>query len=508
MPAGRNKGGSPKEAVLGGGHGPRRAVAKVTPSGRARNAPRWSTAAALAMDEALQICADREGGGRIAYVRALLCGREPAGFFASVRRLASRRDERLVRDIVSSHRDRLPERPSLSQLDREAKSLVSTMAPYYRGVGQVEELGVQPAPAAAGVPERASLEQVCGRPDLQVGLHRERSGSEQVAKLREWGLLGAKWVPPHTVASMTAVSARVEEWRSGLPEGSRERRPPREVLMKSASDVGAPTAARSSSNHLWWLREGRRLTAGELLCLMGVCTGARLFLALTNPALVKPSAALGAIGDGVHVGVCVAVLRRAAELGAGLKLGSTGKFLTAKGPLRYASSCSGVDLFAQALERMYGVGGWKYVAACEKDASNIRVLLSAYGGDGLREEAVSRDAEDVVEASSIVRDAGGDLDLWVFTPPCRAYSQLNRYRTWDKAKSELERVKAMFLFAHLNKPKVIVLENVPSSESVAAISSVVVGLNTYKWYGQEVSADVHAGASIRRKRYFWVGIKM
>ena len=126
------------------------------------------------------------------------------------------------RDIVSSHRDRLPERPSLAQLTREAnKSLASTMAPYYRGVGQVEELGVQSAPAAAGAPERASLEQVCGRPDLQVGLHRERDGSEQVAKLREWGLLGAKWCPPHTVASMTAVSARVEEWRSALPEGSR-----------------------------------------------------------------------------------------------------------------------------------------------------------------------------------------------------------------------------------------------------------------------------------------------
>ena len=250
------------------------------------------------------------------------------------------------------------------------------------------------------------------------------------------------------------------------------------------------------------------MTAGELLCLMGVCTGARLFLALTNPDVVSPSSALGAIGDGVHVGVCVAVLRRAAELGAGLKLGSTGKWLRAKGPLRYASSCSGVDLFAQALERVYGVGGWRYVAACEKDASNIRVLLSAYGGDGLREEAVSRDAEDVVEASSVVRNAGGDLDLWVFTPPCRAYSQLNRHRTWDKALRELERIRAMFLFAHVNTPRVIVLENVSSSESVAAISSIVVGLNAYRWYGQEVSADVHAGASMRRKRQFWVGIKM
>ena len=57
-------------------------------------------------------------------------------------------------------------------------------------------------------------------------------------------------------------------------------------------------------------------------------------------------------------------------------------------------------------------------------------------------------------------------------------------------------------------PMVVVLENVSTSESVAAISSIVVGLNTYRWYGQEVSADVHAGASIRTKRHFWVGIKM
>ena len=52
------------------------------------------------------------------------------------------------------------------------------------------------------------------------------------------------------------------------------------------------------------------------------------------------------------------------------------------------------------------------------------------------------------------------------------------------------------------------MENVSTSESVAAISSIVVGLNTYGWYGQEVSADVHDGASVRRKRHSWVGIKM
>ena len=115
----------------------------------------------------------------------------------------------------------------------------------------------------------------------------------------------------------------------------------------------------------------------------------------------------------------------------------------------------------------------------------------------------------MVEASWIVREAGGELDLWVFTPPCRAYSQLNRHRTWGRALLELERIKHMFLFAHVSTPKVVGLENVSASESAAAISSIVVGLNTYRWYGQEVSADVHAGASIRRKGYFcWDGIKM
>ena len=71
------------------------------------------------------------------------------------------------------------------------------------------------------------------------------------------------------------------------------------------------------------------------------------------------------------------------------------------------------------------------------------------GGDGLREEAISSEAEDVVEASRIVREAGGELDLWVFTPPCRAYSQLNRHKTWGGALCELERIKRMFGFAHV-----------------------------------------------------------
>ena len=166
MPAGRKKGAAPKEVVLGGGHGARRSVAKVTISGRPRNAPEWSTSAALAMDGALEMCVKREGGARIAYTRALLCGRVPAGFFAEVRRLSSPRDERRVRDIIASHSARLPEGAALALLTREAKSLASTMAPYYRGVAQVEDLGVEPSSAAAGAPESASLEQVFGRADL------------------------------------------------------------------------------------------------------------------------------------------------------------------------------------------------------------------------------------------------------------------------------------------------------------------------------------------------------
>ena len=123
------------------------------------------------------------------------------------------------------------------------------------------------------------------------------------------------------------------------------------------------------------------MTAGELLCLIGVCTGARLFLVLTNPGeVISPSMALGAIGDGVHVGACVTGLRRAFEVGASLELGSTGKWLKSRGPLRYASSCSGVDFFAQALQRVYGVGGWQYVAACEKDARSRRILAQVCGG--------------------------------------------------------------------------------------------------------------------------------
>ena len=508
MPGGRNKRGTPREVVLGGGHGPRRSTARVTPSGRQRNAPQWSTAAALAMDGALQMCVEREGGRRISFIRALLCDRVPAGFFKRVRQLSSKRDEQRVRDIVASHRSRLPEGAALPLLTLEAKSLASTMAPYYRGVGSVEQLGVAPAPAEAGSPESASLEQVRGRPDLKVGWHSEKKDSRQVERLREWGVMGAGWCPPHAAATMAAMSNNVRKWEEERPASKSRETPPRHVLLKAArSGEEAPTCARSASYHVWWIREGRRLTVGELLCLMGVATGARLFMVLTNPSFISPPKALGAIGDGVHVGACVAVLRRARELGARLKLGATGKWLRAKGPLRYASSCSGVDFFAQALLRVYGVGGWSYVAACESDERSRRILLEVYGGDGLREEAIAPDARDVDESCEIVAKAGGDLDLWVFTPPCRAFSPLNRQRSWARSLGDLEAVRRMFRFAHASLPNVVVLENVAASESVAAISSIVVGLASYQWYGQKVLADTHAGASIRRERHFWVGIK-
>ena len=149
----------------------------------------------------------------------MLGGRGPVGFFRGVRQLSARRDGQLGGDMGASHRSRLPEGAALPRLTLEAKSLASTMAPYYRGLGRVEELGVTPAVAAAGVPESASLGQVLERPDLKVGWHIEREDSKQVEKLRVWGALGAEWCPPHAAATMAAMSNQVSKWAEREPGG-------------------------------------------------------------------------------------------------------------------------------------------------------------------------------------------------------------------------------------------------------------------------------------------------
>ena len=78
----------------------------------------------------------------------------------------------------------------------------------------------------------------------------------------------------------------------------------------------------------------------------------------------------------------------------------------------------------------------------------------------------------MVEASRIVREAGGELDLG-----CSP--------TWGRALLELVRIKHMFLFAHVSMPKVVVSETGEciSQRVGGGDISIVVGLNTYRWYG-------------------------
>ena len=90
----------------------------------------------------------------------------------------------------------------------------------------------------------------------------------------------------------------------------------------------------------------------------------------------------------------------------------------ASAPIRYASSCSRVEFFAQAMHRTYEPEEWVYVSAAEACADNRKRLLEVYSGAGLRSKGVVPDALDVRACVRAAHSSQRGLDVRFFTPPC------------------------------------------------------------------------------------------
>lgn len=74
--------------------------------------------------------------------------------------------------------------------------------------------------------------------------------------------------------------------------------------------------------------------------------------------------------------------------------------------MRYASSCSGADFFAEAVDKCRG-GSWTYLHAAEADSIPRKILAKAWklGKDCIFEDAASPEAS-----------AAPECDLYMISP--------------------------------------------------------------------------------------------
>ena len=210
-----------------------------------------------------------------------------------------------------------------------------------------------------------------------------------------------------------------------------------------------------------------------------------MFDMLTCTRTVTPSQAVSCLGRAVHAGVARQIVRALRDRG-----------VIAPG-LRYGSDCSGVDLFASAVEAELGTD-WTYVFASERESHVRRGLLAAWGGHGLTDAACAHDACRPVD------DCPPEVDLYVLTADCTAHSALNHHRTESGWAASLGDIWHMLAYVRARRPSAVVVENVDETSIVQPLTGLLARLEGYKLEGGVLTPEGTARAAVSRRRHFWV----
>ena len=165
--------------------------------------------------------------------------------------------------------------------------------------------------------------------------------------------------------------------------------------------------------------------------------------------------------------------------------------------IRYASACSGVDLIGAALERL-APGRWYYAFASEMKAEVATALVAAWPDLSIE------DVRDDARAAEATVDAP-EVDLWVFTPPCEAYSRRNHKRSVAGVLSAATDLELMLAYPRALRPRAIVVENVDEPEARVAISAALLGIRDYEW--QTFLSAASEYGPMERERRFWAGVR-
>ena len=202
-----------------------------------------------------------------------------------------------------------------------------------------------------------------------------------------------------------------------------------------------------------------------------------------GPLRLATASIINCAGRGLHSGVALRALK------IGLEMVDVGP------SPRYASSCSGVDFFAVAIEQLFDQG-WTYTQAAEWRPSVASALTQVYGHRGLKRKMVFKDAR-------VSEITAGPSEIWSFSPPCEPFSKRNHNRSEDELVLAGQQVAEMLWYPRLWRPKLIFVENVDEVEAVAIITAALKSLKGYIWKMIVTEARDYTGMC--RARRLWIG---
>jgi len=299
------------------------------------------------------------------------------------------------------------------------------------------------------------------------------------------GRLGV--LPPHAVICYERAHARISDWRRKESKAATEPPPP-SLLHAVVHTDKVPTALANSGDHYWLPSLSRWASVDEVQRLFGLQTDSPIAHAMRDTDNMSPQQAIDALGRAVHVKSASRALRIAlGNLAAKHALRS----------LRLGTACTGLDMFAAALDDLIE-GPWTYVLASEWIGHVARALKAAYEDRGLTTDAIRTDARSLAATLH-----APPVDLWVITPPCEPFSRRNHNRSAAEVLGALEDLDKMLNYARVHRPPAIIVENVDEPESQAAIAGALLSLPGYTWV--HFASDAKEYGPMARARHFWVG---
>ena len=478
--------------VLIGGVGKRRSDETLTTSGRARYTPRWTTTAAIAVRKLLLHTAQQWKCTYTSCIKQCIVSKERrVSMMSSTTAMKIAIEEHvLISEILDGHAVALT-LPGGATAQSKAEHIRQCIRSH-AGPNIQEE--VQAPMQETPEERRESGWWLDGETDQPMGAQREQPPVEgrQQKGLKRWGLERLGVLPEHAVVCFERAEGRANSERKRR-SASKEAPPSMQLLRAMVHVDSIPTAVGSASDHYWLPALGRWMTITEMMRLFGVPETSSLWRTLTTQVDGLTAIQIGsALGRAVHVDCVEQALLIIEEWGGLPKR------------LRYASACSGLDLFAVAVEARWQTN-WEYVQAAECKVGVALALLETYWDLGLQGSYDAPD-DNILMDACVEERAAPQCDLWTWSPPCEKFSRRNHERTAEDRLEASKVMQQMLWYPKMVRPSYIIVENVDEKEAMAAVTGALACLELYEW--KTFRSDGVEATRMHRPRRYWVGKRM
>ena len=400
--------------------------------------------------------------------------RERAAFEGSLRERLSRQSAANALEVLGFHAARVDAERRQEQLDRALQSLRNAG----KVVAEVEPMRVAGVEVGRGAAKRTlrdvlSADGAAG--DRCRSMGRNRRVREGIAT---WDL---QWLDGPGVVCFERSKRR----RDAAADGERGVQ-----LRKSVRLAVLQTALHNPADHHIVLEPGaepRWLSVQEEARAFEMPPDSPLHRVLCETDLVTAAQAVGLFGNAVHMGAMGEVVG---------ELQSEGEI---PADPTYGAAFCGMDTVAATLHAATD-GRMRFEFASESDRVARKVLLAAWGEQGLEEERCYCDAR----SGPAVHEA--PVDVWSNTAECVKHSRLSGASDEERAAAFGE-IDSSMDYVRLRKPRVVLVENVCDRLLGERMDAMLRRIGGYRWRYVVLNPSSDLGGAMDRERAYWVGTR-